>query len=95
MATVFIPIPLRKFTGGSGEVTVGGANVDELIEHLEGEYPGIRDKLCTKDGTVKPFVNMYLNNEDIRFLQNLQTPVRDGDELLIVPALAGGLHPRR
>ncbi len=90
MAKVLIPLPLRKFTGGASEVAAEGTNVGEIIENLERSHPGVRDKLTTEDGKVKAFVNIYVNEEDIRFLQNLDTPVGDGDELMIVPALAGG-----
>lgn len=90
MATVLIPLPLRKLTGGASEVTATGTNVSEVIENLERSHSGVRDKLTTEDGKVRAFVNIYVNNEDIRFLHNLDTPVGENDELMIVPALAGG-----
>ncbi len=90
MTTVHIPAPLRKFTGGAAEVTATGETVSDVIEDLERKHGGFKATLCGKDGKVKPFVNIYVNDEDIRFLQNLATPVNDGDELFIVPALAGG-----
>jgi molybdopterin synthase sulfur carrier subunit len=91
MVMVLIPHPLRKFTDGAGEVAAKGATVGEVIEHLEGSHPGLKGRLRAEDGRVKAFVNIYLNKEDIRFLQHLDTAVRDGDQLLIVPALAGGI----
>jgi len=90
MVTVLIPHPLRKFTDGAGEVTAKGTTVGEIIEHLEGSHPGLKGILRADDGGVKAFVNIYLNKEDIRFLKSMDTLVGDGDELLIVPALAGG-----
>jgi molybdopterin converting factor small subunit len=90
MATVRIPTPLRKYTQGKDEVLAGGATVAELLADLERSYPGIKERICTADGAVQRFVNIFVRDEDIRFLQNLDTPVRDGDEVSIVPAIAGG-----
>jgi sulfur-carrier protein len=90
MATVRIPTPLRKLTQGSEEVSASGKNVGEIIGDLEKKYPGIKDRICDESGAVRRFVNIFLKDEDIRFLQNLDTPVKDGDELSIVPAIAGG-----
>jgi sulfur-carrier protein len=90
MATVRIPTPLRKLTQGSEEVSASGKNVGEIISDLEKKYPGIKDRICDESGAVRRFVNIFLKDEDIRFLQNLDTPVKDGDELSIVPAIAGG-----
>jgi molybdopterin synthase sulfur carrier subunit len=90
MVTIVIPLPLRKFTNGATAVEAEGRTVGEVMSKLERDYPGLKGKLRTEEGKVRPFVNMYLNNEDIRFLKNMDTPVGDNDELLIVPALAGG-----
>jgi MoaD family protein len=90
MATVRIPTPLRKLTQGKEEVTATGATIAELIADLEKNYPGIKERICDADGGVRRFVNIFVREEDIRFLQNLETPVRDGDEVSIVPAIAGG-----
>jgi MoaD family protein len=90
MATVRIPTPLRKLTQGSEEVSASGKNVGEIISDLERKYPGIKERICDESGAVRRFVNIFLKDEDIRFLQNLDTPVKDGDELSIVPAIAGG-----
>jgi len=87
---VRIPTPLRRFTGGAEEVGVGGETVGKAIEDLEGKFPGIRERLCDESGRVRRFVNIYVNGDDIRFLSSLETPVKDGDELAIVPAIAGG-----
>ena len=87
---VRIPTPLRKITNNSDEVTAEGANVGEVIEDLEKNYPGIKERICEEDGRLRRFVNLYLNDEDIRFMKNLETEVKDGDELSIIPAIAGG-----
>jgi len=87
---VRIPTPLRKITGGNDEVTAEGANVSEIIEDLEKNYPGLKERICEPDGTLRRFVNLYLNDEDIRFMDNLSTALKDNDELSIIPAIAGG-----
>lgn len=86
---VRIPPPLRSLTAGKDEVQAEGGNVKEIIDHLEKNHPGLRDRLCDEKG-VRRFVNIYANEEDIRFLENLQTQLKDGDSLSIVPAVAGG-----
>ncbi len=90
MPTVRIPTPLRKITNGKEEVAAQGATVAELIADLEKHYPGLRDRLCDDKGQLRRFVNIFANDEDIRFLSNLETPVKDSDEISIVPAIAGG-----
>ena len=90
MATVRIPTPLRKFTQGKDEVVIAGANVGALIAELEKNHPGIKERLCDDTGAVRRFVNIFVGGEDIRFLQNLDTAVKDADEVSIVPAIAGG-----
>ena len=87
---VKVPTPLRKFTAGSETVSGNGATVGALIEDLEKRYAGIRERICDEQGRVRRFVNLYINGEDIRFLQQLDTKVKDGDEISIVPAIAGG-----
>ncbi len=87
--TVRIPTPLRTLTGGADEVPADGATVAEVIESLEKNHPGMKDRLCDDKG-VRRFVNLYANDEDIRFLDNLETTLKDGDTLSIVPAIAGG-----
>jgi molybdopterin synthase sulfur carrier subunit len=90
MATVRIPTPLRKLTQGLEEVSASGATIGALITDLEAKYPGLKERLCDDKGQVRRFVNIFANDEDIRFLQNLETPVKDADEISIVPAIAGG-----
>lgn len=87
--TVRIPTPLRTLTGGKDEITATGENVRQVIDDLERNYPGLKDRLCDDKG-VRRFVNIYANEEDIRFLDGLDTKVKDGDSLSVVPAIAGG-----
>ncbi|HBG45551.1 MAG TPA: molybdopterin synthase sulfur carrier subunit [Deltaproteobacteria bacterium] len=88
---VRIPTPLRKLTNGSDEVTASGANVAEIIEDLERNYPGLKERICEDNGKLRRFVNIYLNDEDIRFKENMETALRENDELSIIPAIAGGV----
>jgi molybdopterin synthase sulfur carrier subunit len=94
MAVVRIPVPLRRFTDGLEEVSATGATIAAVIEDLDRNYAGMKNRLCEKDGKIRRFVNIYVNDEDIRFLQSLDTPVNDADELSIVPAIAGGMPAR-
>ncbi len=87
---VRIPTPLRKFTGGAEEVAAEGSTVGAVLEFLESKHTGIKDRLCDEQGRVRRFVNLYVNGDDIRFLDSLGTAVKEGDELSIVPAIAGG-----
>jgi molybdopterin synthase sulfur carrier subunit len=87
---VRIPTPLRKFTAGAEEVGVIGSTIASVVEDLESKFPGIRERLCDEQGRVRRFVNIYVNGDDIRFLNSLDTPVKEGDEVAIVPAIAGG-----
>ena len=89
-STVRIPTPLRPLTQGKGEVQVLGRNVREALDHLEGQCAGIRARICDEKGELRRFVNLYLNDEDIRYLKGLESEVEDGDVLSIVPAIAGG-----
>jgi molybdopterin synthase sulfur carrier subunit len=89
--TVLIPTPLQKLTNGNAEVKADGSTVGDIVNALEAQFPGIKERLCDGTGKLRRFVNVYLNNEDIRFEQNEETPVKDGDELSIIPAIAGGL----
>lgn len=91
MATVRIPTPLRKYTAGQEEVAAAGATIGAILADLEAKHPGIKERICDDSGAVRRFVNIFANSEDIRFLQSLDTPVKDSDEISIVPAIAGGL----
>lgn len=90
MAIVRIPTPLRKLTQGQEEVKAEGATVGAVVAALEAQFPGLKERICDDQGKVRRFVNIFKNDEDIRFLQNLDTAVVDADELSIVPAIAGG-----
>ena len=90
MPIVRIPTPLRKLTNGKEEVSAAGATVGALVADLERQFPGLKERICDDSGAVRRFVNIFQNDEDIRFLQNLDTPVKDADEISIVPAIAGG-----
>lgn len=87
---VRIPTPLRKLTNGESEVEANGADISQLIDDLEKNYPGIKGKLCEENGNVRKFLNIYLNDDDIRFMDSLATEVRDGDNVSLIPAIAGG-----
>lgn len=88
--TVKVPTPLRKFTAGSESIEGNGNTVGALVDDLETRHAGIRERICDDQGKVRRFVNLYVNGDDIRFLQQLDTEVKDGDEISIVPAIAGG-----
>lgn len=87
---VRVPAPLQKLTQDREEVKADGANIKELIEDLEKSFPGIKERICDEQGKVRKFINIYVNGEDIRFLQQAETPLKDGDEVSIIPAIAGG-----
>jgi sulfur-carrier protein len=87
---VLIPTPLQKFTNDEATAELTATSVDGLLDALEGRYPGIKGRLCDEAGKLRRFLNVYVNSEDIRFLDNQNTLLNDGDEVSIVPAVAGG-----
>lgn len=87
--TVRIPTPLRTLTGGAESVSAAGSTVRDVIDDLEANHPGLKERLMDEKG-VRRFVNLYVGDEDIRFLDGLETEVKDGEELSVVPAIAGG-----
>jgi len=87
---VRIPTPLRKITNGKDEVSASGKNIKELIDDIERQYPGLKERICESDGKLRRFVNIYVNDEDIRFKSNVDTELKTGDEVSIIPAIAGG-----
>ncbi len=90
MIKVRIPTPLRPMTGGKGEIEITGNSVGDMIEQLNTSHPGLKDRLCDEHGEVRRFINIYVNEEDIRFLTGKDTPLKEGDEVSIIPAIAGG-----
>ena len=88
--SVRIPTPLRRVTNGVDKVDAEGDTLDQIIDSLDSQYPGIKGRLCDEDGNLRNFVNVYVNGEDVRFMQGLATATKSGDEVSIVPAVAGG-----
>jgi len=89
--TVRIPTPLRKLTAGADEVSIEATNIGDMIDKLEASHAGLKERLCDEKGEIRRFVNVYLNDEDVRFLKGRDTELKDGDEVSIVPAIAGGI----
>lgn len=87
-----IPTPLRKLTNGQDEVSAEGKTVKEIIDDMERHYPGLKERICEGDGKLRRFVNIYVNDEDIRFKDNIDTRLKAGDEISIIPAIAGGVN---
>jgi molybdopterin synthase sulfur carrier subunit len=90
MATVRIPSPLRRYTNGQSKVEGRGATIKELISNLEAQFPGIESRLCEEDGQIKRYVNVFVNDEEIRTLRGAETLIAEKDEISIIPAMAGG-----
>ena len=90
MTTVRIPSPLRRYTNGQSKIEGSGATITELFGNLEAQYPSIKSRLCDEDGQIKRYVNVFVNDEEIRTLQGADTPVAEKDEVSIIPAMAGG-----
>jgi len=90
MAKVLIPTPLRQFAGKNNSVDASGASVGEVLGNLTTQFPDLRKQIYNDEGKLRSFVNVYLNDEDIRYMQKDATPVKDGDTLSIVPSIAGG-----
>jgi len=88
--TVLVPAPLRQFTGGESRVTADGATVAALIDDLEARYPGIKGRVCEGDGRIRRFVNVFVNGANVRSGDGAETALKAGDEVGIVPAMAGG-----
>ena len=90
MPSVRIPTPLRKLTNDLEVVQASGANIGEIITSLDQAFPGLKERICDDQGNVRRFVNVFVNDEDIRFLEEQATVVKDTDEISIIPAIAGG-----
>jgi len=87
---VIIPQPLQKLTNNLADVEANGANIKELIDDLEKNFPGLKERICDETGKIRRFINVYVNEEDVRFLKQDNTSLKDGDEVSIIPAIAGG-----
>jgi sulfur-carrier protein len=87
---VLVPTPLQKFTNNQATLECSGSNIAQLLDSLEESCPGIKSSLCDEKGQLRRFLNLYVNDEDIRFLEGTDTPLKDGDQVSIVPAVAGG-----
>ena len=87
---VRIPAPLRRLTNGQDKITAEGKTLQEIIDFLEQNFPTIKSRICNEDGEIRYFVNIYVNDEDVRFLNGISSEIKDGDEISIVPAVAGG-----
>ena len=91
---VRIPTPLQKLTANQSEVQCDGTDINSLLSDLEKRHPGIKERLCDAEGKLRRFVNIYVNEEDIRFMQGQETKVKPGDDISIIPAIAGGAPTR-
>ncbi len=92
-AKVRIPTPLQKLTNNQGDIFCDGATIDQILNDLEAKHPGVKERLCDEKGKLRRFVNVYVNEEDIRFLQGQETALKTGDDISIIPAIAGGATP--
>ncbi|MEM7531613.1 MAG: MoaD/ThiS family protein [Chloroflexota bacterium] len=91
MATLYIPTPMRRLTSGQSKITLDGDTVSALIQTAESTYPGIAEKMLDGEGNVKRFINVFVNDDEIRTLDGLDTAVKASDKVSIVPAMAGGM----
>jgi molybdopterin synthase sulfur carrier subunit len=90
MPTIRIPTPLRKLTNNQEEVTASGATLGAVLDELNANFPGLGERIVDEQGTIRRFVNIFVNDEDVRFQQEKETPVKEADVISIVPAIAGG-----
>ncbi len=89
-ATLYVPTPLRKLTNGKSQIQFNASNVGEMIDRAESEFPGFRERVLDTDGEIKRFINVFVNGVDVRTLQGKATAVKDGDQVSVIPAMAGG-----
>ncbi|HKG26269.1 MAG TPA: ubiquitin-like small modifier protein 1 [Thermomicrobiales bacterium] len=87
---ILVPTPLRRYTNGEAKVGASGATVGEVLTDLDARYPGLKERVCDPDGEIRRFVNVFVNGENVRKLQGAATPLKGGDEVGIIPAMAGG-----
>lgn len=88
--TIFVPTPMRKVTGGQGKIQVDARTLQEAFEQANASYPGFSDRILDQGGEIKRFINVFVNGVDVRQLQGRATPIRDGDQVAVIPAMAGG-----
>lgn len=88
--TIFVPTPMRKVTGGQGKIQVDAGTLQEAFEQANSTYPGFSDRILDQGGEIKRFINVFVNGVDVRQLQGRETPIRDGDQVAVIPAMAGG-----
>lgn len=93
MATIRIPTPMRRYTNGERLVSVSAATLAAAVDELDRRFPGVRERLVDAEGRLHHFVNIFVDEEDVRLLQGLATPLADGTEVSIIPAMAGGARP--
>ena len=92
MTTLRIPTPLRAYTSGKSEVTVTGVKISEVLTDLTGQYPAIKPHIFNEAGELRPFVNLFVGENNIKDLQDVETPIKDGDKIMLIPSIAGGCH---
>ena len=90
MTVLRIPTPLRTYTSGQSDVNVSGSNISEVLTDLTNQYPTIKPHIFNDGGELRPFVNLYVGEHNIRDLQGVETPIKDGDKLILIPSIAGG-----
>ena len=90
MPVLRIPTPLRSYTSGNSEVNVSGGNISEALKDLTSQYPTIKPHIFHEDGELRPFVNLFIGENNIKDLQGVETPIQDGDRLVLIPSIAGG-----
>ena len=90
MPVLRIPAPLRSYTDGQSEVSINGSNISDALTDLTAQYPGIKPHLFNDGGELRPFVNLFIGENNIKDLQGLDTPIKDGDRLVLIPSIAGG-----
>jgi molybdopterin synthase sulfur carrier subunit len=94
MTTIHIPSPLRKYTNGQSKVEIEGTTINELIDNLDIQHPGVKSRLCDDKGQIKRYVNVFVGDEEIRTLHGGDTSVSSGDKVSIIPAMAGGISTK-
>lgn len=92
MPVLRIPTPLRSYTSGQSEVTVNGSNISDALTDLTAQYPALKPHLFNEGGELRPFVNLFVGENNIKDLQGVQTPIKEGEKIMLIPSIAGGCH---